>query len=67
MFEEVFKEGQELLILVTEMTVNKRISKYIYSHGCDMYYKHNKQLLFEDQQNELMEKIDAINLLSLGD
>ena len=66
-FEEVFKEGQELLILVTEMTVNKRISKYIYSHGCDMYYKHNKQLLFEDQQNELMEKIDAINLLSLGD
>lgn len=66
-FEEVFKEGQEMLILVTEMTVNKRISKYIYSHGCDKYYQHNKQLLFEDQQNELMEKIDAINLLSLGD
>ena len=66
-FEEVFKEGQELLILVTEMTVNKRISKYIYVHGCEKYYQHNKQLLFEDQQNELLEKIDAINLLSLGD
>lgn len=66
-FEEVFKEGQELLILVTEMTVNKRISKYIYAHGCDKYYQHNKQLLFEDKQNELMEKIEAINLLSLGD
>ena len=64
-FEEVFKEGQELLILVTEMTVNKRISKYIYNHGCDKYYQHNKQLLFEDKQNELMEKIEAINLLSL--
>jgi len=64
-FEEVFKEGQELLILVTEMTVNKRISKYIYVHGCDKYYQHNKQLLFEDKQNELMEKIEAINLLSL--
>mgnify|MGYP003308696060 CR=1 FL=1 len=66
-FEEVFKEGQELLILVTEMTVNKRISKYIYAHGCEKYYQHNKQLLFEDKQNELMEKIEAINLLSLGD
>lgn len=64
-FEEVFKEGQEILILVTEMTVNKRISKYIYNHGCDKYYQHNKQLLFEDKQNELMEKIEAINLLSL--
>ncbi len=64
-FEEVFKEGQEILILVTEMTVNKRISKYIYAHGCEKYYEHNKQLLFEDKQNELMERIEAINLLSL--
>lgn len=66
-FEEVFEEGQEMLILVTEMTINKGISKYIYSHGCQKYYEHNKQLLFEDKQNELLEKIDAIHLLSLDD
>lgn len=66
-FEEVFAEGQEMLILVTEMTINKGISKYIYSHGCPKYYEHNKQLLFEDKQNELLEKIDAINLLEFGD
>lgn len=66
-FEEVFAEGQEMLILVTEMTINKGISKYIYSHGCKKYYEHNKQLLFEDKQNELMEKIDAINLLEIED
>lgn len=62
-FEEVFNEGQEILILVTEMTINKVVSKYIFAHGCKKYYEHNKQLLFEDKQNELMEKIDAINLL----
>lgn len=66
-FEEVFGQGQEILILVTEMTINKEISNYIYSHGCKKYYEHNKQLLFEDKQNELMEKINAINLLSLED
>ena len=43
------------------------ISKYIYSYDCKKYYDHNKQLLFEDKQNELMEKIDAINLLEIED
>ena len=62
-FEEVFDEGQEMLILVTEMTINETISQYIYTHGCAKYYEHNHQLLFEDKQNELLEKIDAINLL----
>lgn len=66
-FEEVFDEGQEILILVTEITINNVISKYIYSHGCEKYFKHNKQLLFEDKQNELMERIEAINLLDFGD
>lgn len=66
-FEEVFGQGQEMLILVTEITLNTAISKYIYNHGCDKYYQYNKQLLFEDKQNELLEKIDAINLLEFDD
>lgn len=65
-FEEVFSEGQEMLILVTEMTIHKKISQYIYAHGCEKYFEHNKQLLFEDKQNELLEKIEAIDLLSLA-
>lgn len=64
-FESVFNNGQEMLILVTEMTLHNTVSKYIYMHGNDAYYKHNKQLLFKDKQDELMSKIDAINLLSL--
>lgn len=62
-FEEVFGEGQEMLILVTEMTINQNVSQYIYAHGCEKYYDHNKQLLFEDKQNELLDRIDAIKLL----
>ena len=66
-FEEVFQEGQEILILVTEMTLNQTISKYIYTHGCPQYFKYNKQLLFKDKQNELLEKIDAMNLLDFDE
>ncbi len=66
-FEEIFGEGQEILILVTEITINQTISKYIYAHGCEKYYQHNKQLLFDDNKNELMEKIEAINLLDFDD
>ena len=62
-FEEVYGEGQEMLILVTEMTINQLISKYIYAHDCPKYYEHNRQLLFSDKQNELLDKIDQINLL----
>lgn len=61
--EDVFDKGQEILILVTEMTINSVVAKYIYSHGCKKYYDHNKQLLFENTHQELMDKIDAINLL----
>lgn len=66
-FEEVFEEGQEILILVTEMTLNQGIAKYIYAHGCPKYFEHNQQLLFKDQQDELLQKIDAIHLLDFED
>lgn len=66
-FEKAFGKGQEMLILVSELTIHKEISKYIYAHGCDKYYEYNKQLLFEDQQSELNERIDALNLLEISE
>ncbi|MDO4466966.1 MAG: MoxR family ATPase [Bacillota bacterium] len=62
-FEKSFGSGQEMLILVSELTVRPSCSKYIYSHGCSKYYQYNKQLLFEDKKNDLLDRIDALNLL----
>ncbi|HCK87999.1 MAG TPA: ATPase [Erysipelotrichaceae bacterium] len=64
-FEECFGNGQEMLILVSELTIRPYISRYIYRHGCDKYYEYNKQLLFEDRQQALSDRIDALNLLEL--
>ncbi|MBQ7902217.1 MAG: AAA family ATPase, partial [Oscillospiraceae bacterium] len=44
--DDVFGDGQEMLILVTELTQNYYGSKFISNFGCDEYFKHNKSLLF---------------------
>ena len=64
-FEDVFGNGQEMLILVSELTIRPYVSKYIYRHGCDKYYEYNKQLLFGDREKSLTDRIDALELLEL--
>lgn len=66
-FEKAFGSGQEMLILVSELTVRPAISSFIYSHGCDKYYEYNSQLLFADRDSAINERIDALDLLELTD
>ena len=63
-FEECFGSSQEMLILVSELTIRPAASRFIYLHGCEKYYQYNRQLLFEDRQNTLKERIEALNLPS---
>ena len=60
--EEVYPDGQELLILVTELTINPHTSGYISKYGCEEYFKHNKELLFYERQQALLDE-----LLDLGE
>lgn len=60
--EEVFGEGQEILILVTELTANYHAAKFISRHGCDAYFRHNKELLFYERQKEIIAEIEELNL-----
>ena len=64
-YEEVFGTDQEMVILTTEMTIHARISKYLYTHQCPKYQHYNENLLFENRQAELMNRIDALDLLEL--
>ena len=47
--EDVFKEGQEMVILVTELTISYYGSRFISRNGCKEYFAHNKELLFYEQ------------------
>ncbi len=55
--EEVFNDGQELLILVTELTISFYGVHFISRYGCKEYFAHNKELLFYERQKEIISEI----------
>ena len=59
--EDVFLEGQEMLIFVTELTINYYTATFISRYGCDEYFKHNKELLFYDRQKEIIEELENMD------
>jgi len=59
--EEVFPDGQEILILVTELTTGYYTSHHISRYGCAAYFKHNKDLLFYERQQALLLQMEELN------
>lgn len=60
--EEAFAEGNEMLILATELTVNHNSARFISQFGCDAYQKHNEKLMLSERQTLLREEIEALEL-----
>ncbi len=59
--EEAFDAGsQELLILVTELTINSYAAQYIGKYGCQAYFKHNKDMLFTERKKDILAEIDEL-------
>lgn len=56
--EKAFDEGQELLILVTELTVRSYGARFISRYGCKEYFAHNKELLFYERQKEIISELE---------
>ena len=60
--ENAFAEGNEMLILVTELTVNNDSARFISQFGCPAYEKHNQELMLSERQNSLQNEIAALDL-----
>ena len=60
--EKAFTDGQEMLIIVTELTKGSYSAHYISRHGCSKYFEHNKELLFYERQNEILKVIEDLEL-----
>ena len=56
--EDVFGEGQELVIFVTELTMNPHASAFIRANGCELYHHYNRLLLLDGRQQELLREIE---------
>lgn len=60
--EEAFGEGQEMLMLVTDLSVSRAGMAFINDHGCDRYFAHNQSLQFYERGHDLAARIDRITL-----
>jgi len=57
--EQTFSLGQELVMFVTEITAGFDTSWFVENFGCEAYFRHNKELLFDETQNRIREQIAA--------
>lgn len=60
--ENVFDDGQEMLILVTELTISYYGAHFISRYGCEKYFQHNKELLFYERQKELIQELEKLDI-----
>lgn len=62
-FSEVaFMDGNEVLVLVTELTVNAYSSRFIGLYGSTDYQRHNEDLMLHERQDDIMREIEALEL-----
>ncbi len=60
--ESAFGEGQELLVLVAELTASRDAAAFIGKFGCKEYYRHNKELLLYERQGEIVQALKDLKL-----
>ena len=60
--ETAFDNGNEMLIIVTELTTNLYSSSFISRYGCKEYFDHNQELMFYERQKELIRDIEELGL-----
>ena len=56
--EEAFGEGQEMVIFVTELTLDPRLSGFISEYGCDKYFSYHKRLLIGSRRTKILNELN---------
>ena len=55
--EASFGNGQELVIFVTELNTSAACVWFLDQYECERYYRYNKELLFDEQEEAIREKM----------
>ena len=63
--EQTVGQDQELVLFVTEVTAGYDTSWFVENFGCDAYFRHNKELLFDDTRHRIRESIAAAKAAEL--
>jgi hypothetical protein len=57
--ENALSQGQELVLFVTEVTAGYDTSWFVENFGCDAYFRHNRELLFDTTRSRIQREIAA--------
>lgn len=60
--EEAFGDGQELLILITELTLSHENAHFVNEHEISAFFKYNQEFMFYERQVQLIDKIGDLSL-----
>ena len=60
--EEAFDKGNEMLILVTELTVNTASAQFIATFGSPDYKRHNEELMLSERSDDIKAQIAELKL-----
>lgn len=58
--EKAWNEGPQMLILVTDMTVNEKTALFLAKYGCNAYFKHYQKLNLEQSRISIQNKFSKI-------
>ena len=57
-----FRDGNELLVLMTELTVNAYSARFIGMYGSEDYKKHNDELMLHERQDDILQEIAELDI-----
>lgn len=62
--EEAFGEGQEMIVFITELTMDPDASQFITENGCERYFKYNKTLLVGSRRASILKELERDSIYS---
>ena len=60
--EAAFMDGNEVLVLVTELTVNVYSSRFIGMYGSPDYARHSEDLMLHEREDGILKEIEALEI-----
>lgn len=60
--EKAFEDGNEMLLLLTSLTVGDESARFITTFDCEDYQRHNEKLMLSERKNDMIEKINALDI-----
>ncbi len=58
--EKALDGRQEMVLFVTELTLNPHASWFVAEHGCDKFFEYNKELLLEEKKSQLKKEVQTL-------